>query len=467
MLKNVEAFVQSYPDLIEFTYSVLGPSKSYYHSDPAVSSCMEYVLKLSSELQHNRNLKGFNQIRTKLMATKKRWLKQVESYYEKNNSTKYVLREFKNLQAVQKYNDIPVVVKPVEELYQERIRELEEWLSDEGLLLHTFPYADDLQVNQRKLAIEIDTSYLLLSEADAAIFDAAISHLSQIDKNDIKYKSSAGGQMPEVLVSLDGIFRVSKPREDQITMFDGEYNISLSNESSPMKYTLTVPLDAITTEKTYLTAYDQKILVAVLQLGRKQIQQSNKITFSIKEVLDLLGLSTGGKNYLLVEKYLYNLHYFRHRIEYLDESGSPRIITYVIFQSIDKPKEDDIDEEGHKQWTVTLNSDLHNQILERNAIDVFAEDLVELKSETAVILLPYLASERLKSFRRVNNRGKLIVSGTKLIDKVGLGNNTIGKLLNKIKDALEELKSKSFYIKDFSFSGKRKKTIIELTFLEN
>lgn len=463
--------------LQQICFELFGKTDEYPELKPELGSYVKYVISCLYNLRNTNIEKEYKLISKKSVATKKRWYKQVINYYEQNNSTKYILHEQNKLKSLIKLSsdllsDRKDLEEQIENLYSRRMQILENWVSSG--MLHEFHYIDDLQVNQRKLILEVDTYHILLEELKNS---KELLHV--VDDLDSGYNSvedkQYGGQMPDALVSVDGIFRVSKPKDDQIQTFGDE--IFIENETQQMKYTLTAPMlfqdnessleiDYIN-ERNYLTAYEQKVLVSILQLGRKQIQFGNKIKFSKNQVLNLLNLSSGGKNYALIEKYMYNLFNFRHTVEYRDSKGESRLFSFVIFQSIDRPTDEDMNSLGEKEWTVTLNSDLHNQILERNFIDVFAEELRDLRSETAMILLPYFASDRLKSFRRINSRGKENYSVIKLIEKSGLGNNKPSKLLLKLEDALQELKQKQICIKDFSRKGVGKNAKLYIHFLEN
>lgn len=461
--------------LHQICFELTGKSTYFSELKPELGSFVNYLCKMLLNLETIDTKKEFKQINNKLLNTKKRWYKQVISYYESRNSSKYILNDelkLKSLLELDFLSDKSKIENQIKNLYNEKVKLLDTWF--ESMLLHEFPYIDDLQVNQRKLILELDSLYLLLEELQESkdILNVAIKLEYEITGNKEK---SYGGQIPDSLVSVDGIFRVSKPKDEQVHMFEDE--IAFTSETTDMKYTLSAPMVFkdqesdltidYSSERNYLTAYEQRVLVAILQLGRKQIQTTNKIRFSKNQVLELLSLSSGGKNYALIEKYLFNLMNLRHRVEYKNQFGESRILTFVILQSIDRPKEEDKDDQGHKEWTVTLNSDLHNQILERNFVDVFAEELRELKSETAMVLLPFLASERLKSFRRVTVRGKETYNGLKLIEKAGLSNNKPSKLLNKVVDALEEFKHKGICIQSFKVKGVGKSSKIIMNFLEN
>lgn len=475
-LTIVEFAKQQNKILLQICFELYGKSQDFPDLTPELSAYSSYIKNNLLKIVNVDVHKELKLIKSKLDATKRRWLKHVVQYYETNNASKYILAEENKLKSLleisqELVSDKSQLENKIKSLYQQRMDTLNGWI--ESGLLHEFLYIDDLQVNQRKLILEQDTLFLLLQEAvnNPDLLNVAMEVESESFSSKGKY---GGGQMPDSLISVDGIFRVSKPKDEQITIFDNE--IAFTNETSEMKYTLSAPVlfrdqesDLIidySSERNYLTAYEQKVLVAILELGRKQIQSSNKIRFSINLVIDLLGISNGGKNYALIEKYMYNLFNFRHRVEYKTPDGESRILTFVIFQSIDRPKDEDKDDQGQKEWVVTLNSDLHNQILERNFVDVFAEELRELHSETAMVLLPFLASERLKSFKRISTRGRESYDGFRLIEKSGLGNNKPSKLIVKIEEALYELQQKSICIQNFRMKGTGKNSKFYIQYLE-
>lgn len=457
---------------IDSEFSILKPEAACY---------AQYVKNICISLKGVDINKERKSVESKLSSTKKRWFKQVLNYYQNGISSKYILLEKQKLESVLKLADTLLgdsnkLEAELQFIFDKRVSTLEAWVEDG--MLHQFEYLDDLQTNQRKLILEVDTSFLILKELQQSqyllnCFENTTNEpksIPSIDKN-----KNCGGQMPGVLVSVDGIFRASKPLPHQIEMFEDE--ILFRQENTDVKYSLSVPtyfkndegsveID-YTNERTYLTAYEQRILVAILQLGRRQIQASNKIRFSKNQLLDILDLSKGGKNYNLVEKNMYNLFNFRHQVIYKNLQGESRVLSFVIFQSIDRPKDNDLNDQGEREWTVTLNSDLHNQILERNFVDVFAEELRQLQNDVAAILLPQFAHDRLKSYKRINLRGEEVYSGMRLIEKCGLANNKPSKLLLRIQEAIDELRLKKICVQDYTINGTGKNTEFHIKFLDN
>ncbi|MFW6007644.1 MAG: hypothetical protein ACOCP8_00145 [archaeon] len=433
-------------------------SSSNYNSLPAfnasifiVNNVIDSIVKLKDLENHYNNL--FNE----LMNFKSRWFKSVTSFYKKNNSTKYILKEV--LDSGQGFDK-------VNEFYNEILKDILLWrdnykpdtpakVVDTKLIVNNkkekynslrvlsdFRFLSDLTKAQIKVILRTDPYLIILHE----ILKNNNDLLKYIKKQEIETSLPKPAPMPISVMINDICFQNKKISLDDSNIVEETedyyiYTIEDNNQSI-----IRIPKNSnelgFKPGKTISTGkLEIAVFAALLQIANNRNIINEKwdghLYFSCEDVCRELGYTRAGKTYYHILEAINNLNLLSSPVV-LDEIIKE--ITLIVTKI--KPR---FNHKRQKEYGVRFHDELVDAIIANKIINTYAIEFSRFRSDIAALIFKIILVEISKG-----DTTEFYFTESTLSKKIGLNKSPA---MNKIKliGAFKELQ-KAGLIDYFEFN---------------
>lgn len=379
----------------------------------------------------------------KIRKYKLSWLVSIKTYLKNKNPKKYLIKD---------YNESKTELDK-KTYIDSRLEIIEEWATDDDKLLSEFYYVDDLQKNQLKMIVDVETIYIVLKEYFYTGTDDKIKIKDMIDylknKEVANMNKQKGGQVPNIVLT-DGIFRV-----DPISLLETNPNIIeqkdtfiIIDEVSEPTLEITVPKHMYSPELENefhyekdvinIGAYELATFVAILQLGRDQLTRGNRITFTFPEICELFGIEPNTYSYRRIAKAIFFLKLNNYRVRVSDT----HVRVFNILSAIEYPI---FNSDREKEWTVVLDDLLRKQILESHYSEIFAQTLASFDYTLSPILFKIFlvdstAPEKEYTLAEISKRGGITGKPSQLKKRII---KSIEEILTREDSVIESYETKN------------------------
>lgn len=305
------------------------------------------------------------------------WRTLVEKHLQEESYKKFILKHYEESGK----NKIK------SEFIQSCLDVIKEWASDESSLLSQFFYIDDLQANQKKVILSNEPVYVFLNELlnnpEAAYLNDILFTVREKDK--ILSSKKKGGKLPNLILQ-DGIFRVepyklfaskSKEREnDYVTDYSSQLKIYTP------KYVENQDIDTkfdSSKDVIHHGQFELATLTAIFQIGQDDLLKGSRISFTIDEVCEKLGVTRATWAYQRIALAIFYLSINLFSVKISDEKE--RI--FHIISAIEKPI---FNSDRQKEWTIEIDPLLREYVVKNYVTELYADQIAGFTYETTAIL---------------------------------------------------------------------------------
>ena len=269
---------------------------------------------------------------------------------------------------------------------------IKNWASDGSSLLSQFFYVDDLQVNQIKVILKNEPVYIYLNELlnniEASYLQDILITVKNNEKIDLDKKKA--GKVPNLILQ-DGVFRVEpykmlespnilERENDFVNDFNDQLRI-ITPKFFENKY-INSKFD-YSTDVIYHGKFELATLTAIFQIGQDDLMEGVRITFTLDEICEKLGVPPSTWAYQRIARAIFYMSINLFSVNISDEKE--RI--FHIISAIEKPI---FNSDRQKEWTIEIDPVLRENVLKNLVTEFYADQIAGFTQETTAILFKTL-----------------------------------------------------------------------------
>lgn len=343
-------------------------------------------------------------------------------------------------------------VDKLDDLLPLRIAQLEEWAKDQDSNIADFRYLSSKQKYQIEKGLEYD---LIISIANIIINDFDSDLFKSIDATPHALWDNPLFSEKATKLKLQSEYDAENNEE----IYFSEYNI---DEDRLLRTIIKLEDgDTIHTNKNIfksLDEIDKQIILHVLREKDESFYTEGKISIFITDLLSKMGLTKGTKNYQTIEAKLEKIKSFEFQAiikkksdKFRDGKARWSIFSDIVINN---------DEDGRRYADITVGKFVHQQIINKQTVEIYSNVLDRIQGKTSKILVHALQKERID--RYLQNRSMTDIFPYQFFTgKVRFSKRKVDANLKTIEESLLEFKHLNIMIQDF----KRMDKSFEITFI--
>lgn len=357
--------------------------------DDSFDSFIEKVITeeiVNKDVQHVRLITFKNQFQR----TKKRWFQSVKNSLEEKKEKRGRKTELqKELELAQSILDEYGIesfrqlyqVNSLEELKENRLKVLEEWVNDPEQMLFDYLYLKDKTPLQIEKAFRTDITLIVcncLIQDFEGNLDGIITEKPHVLVDHPVYteKRGKGDWLDETIQYDNKLYYYEKyapsPGYHLLTLINKDF---LDDPEFENKYTKA------------LDDTDTNIFLAVMARRDVRFMVDRRIVVDIKDILKSAELSDGSFNYKHVIARLRKLANIKFNIRTKDD----RLIVFGIFDNLEIENVSS----GGTRATIIVNDVIQQQYIEEQVTKIYSDQVKQLEDGTSKNLIFYLQKQRM------------------------------------------------------------------------